>query len=120
MKEYARESPDVVFALSYRGCAAECRAAAKGFDEAAAARGGRKRTDRGSLSVKGIVVDSAREGPCRCCCQASVLSTGLLTQGAAVERRSGIRIVIGLAGRLGLPVVVRIPRLWTVRNGRGR
>ncbi len=82
MKEYERESPDVVFALSYRGCAAECRAAAKGFDEAAAARGGRKRTDRGSLSVKGIVVDSARER------SVSVLLSGVGVVDRAVDPRS--------------------------------
>ena len=112
--------PDVIFARSDRGRAEEKQAAAAEFPVPTSARGGRNLTVRGSSLVKGIV-DSARvRDPCRCCCQASVLSTGLLTRGAAVERRSGIRIVIGLAGRLGLPVVVRIPRLWTVRNGRGR
>ena len=68
---------------------------------ATSVRGGRNWTGRGSLSVKGLM-DSARvKDPCRCCCQALVLSIGLLTQGAAVGQRSGILKVIGLAGRYG-------------------
>ena len=110
----AERVPDVIFAHSDRGRAEEERAAAEGFPVATSVRGGRNRTVRGSSSVKGIV-DSARvRDLCQCCCQALVLSIGLLTQGAAVGRRSGILKVIGLAGRLGLPVVVRKPRLWAV------
>ena len=98
--------PDVIFARLDRGRAEEKRAAAEGFPVVTSVCGGRNWTVPGSSSVKRIIVDSARERSL-----SLVLSVGLLTQGAAVGRRSGIRKVIGLAERLELPVLVRKPRL---------